>query len=117
MVASPNFAPGMEQVSALSPLDMARERLCSMAPASGSQMRSAIQRDSGCAGGAPRCWQIPRSSTFQLVRKSYEAWDLLWKEIGPALTRQVARDNYIRVFNESRRNMRAREKVHPVKVE
>jgi len=50
----------------------------------------------------------------QLVRKSYEAWDLLWKEIGPALTRQVARDNYIRVFNESRRNMRAREKVHPV---
>jgi hypothetical protein len=49
------------------PTGHGRKRLRSMAPASGSQMRSTIQRDSGCAGGAPRCWQIPRSSTFPLT--------------------------------------------------
>ena len=54
---------------------------------------------------------------WDLVKKSYDVWDPLWKEIGPALTRQVARDNYIRIFDESRRNLRAWEKAHPEKVE
>jgi len=41
----------------------------------------------------------------------------LWKEIGPALTQQVASENYIRIFDESRKNMRAWESAHPEKVE
>jgi hypothetical protein len=57
------------------------------------------------------------SADWGLVKKSYDAWDPLWKEIGPALTRQVARDNYIRIFDESRKNMRAWERAHPEKVE
>jgi hypothetical protein len=57
------------------------------------------------------------TADWELVRKSYEAWDPLWKEIGLELAHQVARDNYIRIFDESRRNMRAWEKAHPEKVE
>ena len=41
----------------------------------------------------------------------------LWKELVPALTSQVAKDNYIRIFDESRRNMRAWEKAHLEKIE
>ena len=51
------------------------------------------------------------------VKESYEVGDPLWKEIGPALTRQVAKDNYIRILDESRRNMRAWERAHPEKIE
>ena len=55
------------------------------------------------------------TADWELVRKSYDAWGPLWKEIGPALTAQVAKDNYIRILDESRRNMRAWEKTHPEK--
>ena len=57
------------------------------------------------------------TTDWKLVKNSYEVWDPLWKELGPALTGQVAKDNYIRIFNESRRNMRAWEKAHPEKIE
>jgi len=57
------------------------------------------------------------TADWQLVSKSYEVWVPLWTELGPALTRQVARDNYIRIFNESRRNIRAWEKAHPDAIE
>jgi hypothetical protein len=57
------------------------------------------------------------TADWDLVRKSYEVWNPLWKEIGHALTRQVAKDNYIRIFNESRRNMQAWEKAHPEKID
>ena len=49
------------------------------------------------------------------VKKSFDVWDPLWKEIGPALTHQVTKENYIRIFDESRRNMRAWERAHPEK--
>jgi hypothetical protein len=57
------------------------------------------------------------TADWNLVKKSYEVWDPLWKELGPVLTSQVVKDNYIRIFNESRRNMRAWEKAHPEKIE
>lgn len=57
------------------------------------------------------------TTNWDLVKTNYEVWDTLWKEIGPALTPQVAKDNYIRIFDESRRNMRAWERAHPEKVE
>jgi hypothetical protein len=46
------------------------------------------------------------------VKENYEAWDPLWKEIGPALTRWIEKDNYLRIFDESRRNVRACEREH-----
>ena len=57
------------------------------------------------------------TADWQQVRASYEVWDPLWRELGPTLTRQVARDNYIRIFNQSRSKMRAWEKAHPEGVE
>jgi hypothetical protein len=57
------------------------------------------------------------TADWQLVRASYDAWDALWKELGPSLTRQVARDNYIRIFDQSRSNMRSWEKAHPERIE
>jgi hypothetical protein len=51
------------------------------------------------------------------VKINYDAWCLLREEIGPELTRRVAKDNYIRIFDESRRNMRAWVRAHPEKVE
>jgi hypothetical protein len=57
------------------------------------------------------------TADWKLVQKSYEAWEPLWKELGPELTRQVAEENYIRIFDESRKNMRAWESAHPEKVE
>ena len=52
-----------------------------------------------------------------MVRKNYDAWDPLWKELGPALTSQVAKDNYIRIFDQSRKNMRSWELAHPEKID
>ncbi len=57
------------------------------------------------------------TSDWELVKKSYDVWDPLWKEIGPELTRRVALENHIRIFDESRRNMRAWERAHGEKVE
>jgi len=57
------------------------------------------------------------TADWRQVRASYEVWDPLWKELGPMLTRQVARDNYIRIFNQSRSNMRAWEQAHPEGIE
>jgi hypothetical protein len=57
------------------------------------------------------------TADWQRVRTSYEAWDPLWRELGPPLTRQVARDNYIRILDKSRSNMRAWETAHPERVE
>lgn len=54
---------------------------------------------------------------WSLVKKNYDVWELLWNEIGPALTRQVAKENYIRIFDQSRKNMRAWVRAHPEKVE
>jgi hypothetical protein len=47
------------------------------------------------------------SPDWQLVKKSYEVWAPLWKELGPELTRQVTRENYVRIFDRSRQNIRA----------
>jgi hypothetical protein len=52
------------------------------------------------------------TADWNSVEGSYTVWEPLWKEIGPALTRQVARDNYIRIFDQSRKNMRAWERAH-----
>jgi hypothetical protein len=57
------------------------------------------------------------TADWDLMKKNYDVWEPLWKEIGPALTRQVAKENYIRIFDESRSNMRAWETAHPEKVE
>ena len=57
------------------------------------------------------------TSDWNLVKKSYEVWDPLWKEIGAELTHQVAKDNYTRIFDESRKNLRAWERTHPEKIE
>ncbi|HEY7095899.1 MAG TPA: amidohydrolase family protein [Terriglobales bacterium] len=57
------------------------------------------------------------TAEWDSVKGSYTVWDPLWKEIGPALTRQVTKDNYIRLIDQSRRNMRAWEKAHPEKIE
>jgi hypothetical protein len=57
------------------------------------------------------------ASDWGMVKKSYDVWEPLWQAIGPELTRQVAQDNYIRIFDPSRTNMRAWEKAHPEKVE
>jgi hypothetical protein len=57
------------------------------------------------------------TAEWELVKRNYEVWGPLWHEIGPALTRQVARENYIRIFDKSRTNMRTWEKTHLEKVE
>jgi hypothetical protein len=57
------------------------------------------------------------TADWEVVRKSYEVWNPLWQELGPALTRQVAQENYIRIFDASRKNMRAWEKAHPERIE
>jgi len=57
------------------------------------------------------------TSDWANVEKSYEVWAPLWKELGPDLTRQVAKENYIRLFDQSRKNMRAWEQAHGEKIE
>jgi len=57
------------------------------------------------------------TADWQQVRGSYDVWGPLWRELGPTLTRQVARENYIRIFDQSRSNMRAWEKAHPEAIE
>jgi amidohydrolase family protein len=57
------------------------------------------------------------TAAWDAVKKSYEVWQPLWKELGPELTRRVTRENYTRIFDESRKNMRAWENAHPEKVE
>jgi hypothetical protein len=57
------------------------------------------------------------TADWEVVRKSYEVWNPLWQELGPALARQVAQDNYVRIFDRSRNNMRAWEKAHSEKIE
>jgi len=53
------------------------------------------------------------TADWDLVRRSYAAWDPLWKELGAEITRKVTKENYIRIFDQSRRNMRAWERAHP----
>src|SRR5262245_29528719 len=50
------------------------------------------------------------TTEFQVLRKSYDVRLPLWQEIGPELTRKVCKENYARVFDESKRNIRAWEK-------
>jgi hypothetical protein len=57
------------------------------------------------------------SADWQQVKKSYDVWEPLWNELGPELTRQVAIENYARLFDTSRKNMRAWEKAHPAKID
>jgi amidohydrolase family protein len=57
------------------------------------------------------------TSDWANVKKSYDVWAPLWKELGPDLTRQVARENYIQLFDQSRKNMRAWEQAHAEKIE
>jgi hypothetical protein len=47
------------------------------------------------------------TSDWQFARKSYDVWAPLWQELGPELTREVSRDNYVRVFDQSKKNIRA----------
>jgi hypothetical protein len=44
---------------------------------------------------------------WQLLRKSYDVWAPLWQELGPDLTRKVCKENYARIFDRSKKNMRA----------
>ena len=55
------------------------------------------------------------TSDWSMVKKSYDAWEPLWKAIGPTLTMQVTRENYVRIFDQSRQNIREWEKTHPEK--
>jgi hypothetical protein len=57
------------------------------------------------------------TANWDQVKKSYDVWAPLWQEIGPELTRRVVKDNYIRVFDESRRHLRAWESAHPEPIE
>jgi hypothetical protein len=57
------------------------------------------------------------TADWNAVKRSYEVWYPLWVELGQALTRQVTKENYIRVFDESRKNMRNWERTHPDKIE
>jgi hypothetical protein len=41
------------------------------------------------------------------MRKSYDVWEPLWQELGPELTRKVCKENYARIFDESKKNIRA----------
>jgi len=52
------------------------------------------------------------TADWDLVRKSYDVWEPLWKDLGPALTRQVTQENYVRLFDQSRANIRTWEKLH-----
>jgi hypothetical protein len=52
-----------------------------------------------------------------VVRKSYDVWAPLWKDMGPARTQLITRDNYDRIFDASRKNMRAWENANPEKIE
>jgi Amidohydrolase len=57
------------------------------------------------------------TSDWNNVQKSYAVWAPLWKELGPQLTQQVAKENYIRLFDQSRKNIRAWEQAHAEKIE
>jgi len=57
------------------------------------------------------------TSDWANVEMSYEVWAPLWKELGPDLTPQVAKENYIRIFDQSRKNMRTWEQAHAEKIE
>lgn len=52
------------------------------------------------------------TSDWKLVKKSYDAWDPLWNEIGPELARKVTRENYDRLFDRSKNSMRTWEREH-----
>ena len=47
------------------------------------------------------------NADFQVLRKGYDAWAPLWKELGPELTARVCKSNYARVFDQSKKNIRA----------
>jgi hypothetical protein len=47
------------------------------------------------------------TTDFQVLRKCYDAWSPLWEELGPELTRRVCKENYARVFDQSKKNIRA----------
>jgi hypothetical protein len=47
------------------------------------------------------------TTDFQVLRKCYDAWSPLWEELGPELTRRVCKENYARVFDQSKMNIRA----------
>jgi hypothetical protein len=47
------------------------------------------------------------NTDFGILRKSYDAWAPLWQELGPELTARVCKTNYARVFDASKRNIRA----------
>ncbi len=57
------------------------------------------------------------TSDWNNVQKSYAVWAPLWKELGPQLTQQVAKENYTRLFDQSRKNIRAWEQAHAEKIE
>jgi Amidohydrolase len=44
---------------------------------------------------------------WPLLKKSYDVWEPLWRELGPELTRKICKENYARVFDESKKNIRA----------
>jgi len=57
------------------------------------------------------------TADWDAVKRSYDVWRPLWAELGPALTRQVSKENYLRLFDESRSNMRRWERTHLDKIE
>ena len=57
------------------------------------------------------------TSDWTNVEKSYDVWAPLWKDLGPDLTQRIAKENYIRLFDQSRKNMRTWEAAHAEKIE
>lgn len=52
------------------------------------------------------------TADWDLVKAGYEVWGPLWKELGPRLARRVTQENYVRIFDQSRRNLRQWEHAH-----
>jgi len=46
------------------------------------------------------------TTDFQVLRKGYDAWAPLWQELGPELTARVCKENYARIFDQSKKNIR-----------
>ena len=50
---------------------------------------------------------LAASPDWQLARRGYDVWAPLWEELGPELTRKISKENYVRIFDQSKRNIRS----------
>jgi hypothetical protein len=56
------------------------------------------------------------TTDFEALRKGYDVWAPLWQELGPELTSRVCKENYVRVFDQSKKNIRAWESKNGVSI-